>query len=694
MKARIISLFVLGVSALYSCQKEEDVKPATNPRFSVAYIQELDSEGVQFAANIFDFGSDEILEYGFVYSSSSLPKVDKDDMVSQTGKPGSTFELKGTHSMKLGQKYWVAAFIKTSKGIVYSKVIDFVSKGSLGFLFSEIEAPSSVYFGDTLKVKGSGFSKILGNYRATVQGTPAKVLEVSESGFSLVIPDLFSFGEKQAIEGLYDIEMSVAGKVLALEYPLNFRQPIFQIDPNQSVNFEDTVKIQGSFLLSETVQAKYILENGEEYLLPIVDFSESHIRFKPAAKFSDPNPEIQVTVRGKKYIISNSFRLKAPEVEPNQVFTRRTVDWLTLKGKNFNIHYPEWNSLSFGGLDLNYEIQSVTPTSLTIRTSAGNDQYIPRNIEIFPNNSGQNSVSSIGLTFTDPILPFLNAEGVFNELYGIGGGVSMGDYGYFFRVKSIYRFTPSSRRIELVAENKNSEVFLANIFTLKSPNGKIYSGGYSDNNVFVNQSSPEIFEFDPGNNSLVRLPKIPSDVIQPLSVYSTDRYLYYEGGFKITPAEGYVEVNERWRYEFSTKSWEKLTSQIGIKDYSLRLRSFWYKGKLYQIGVENREDNVIVLQEFDQILETWATVVKFSNQSPVESEVIPIIGNEAYIFLPTQVMKINLDTYKESIVKNIGDPNSILWFSTQQVMEINGKIYSASNFDRVVIELDPAYFTY
>lgn len=693
MKARIIALLVLGVSVLYSCQKEEDVKPATNPRFSVAYIQELDSEGVQFAANVFDFGSDEILEYGFVYSSSSLPKVDKDDMVSQTGKPGSTFELKGTHSMKLGQKYWVAAFIKTSKGIVYSKVIDFISKGSLGFLFSEIVAPSSVYFGDTITVKGSGFSKILGNYRATIQGSPAKVLEVSESGFSLVIPEIFSFGEKQAIEGLYDIEISVAGKVLALEYPLNFRQPIFKIDPNQNVNYEDTVKIQGSYLLSEAVQAKYILENGEEYFLPIVDFSESQIRFKPVAKFSDPNPEIHVTVRGKKYIVSNSFRLKAPEVEPNQVFTRRTFDWFTLKGKNFNIHYPEWNSLSFGGLDLNYEIQSVTPTSLTLRTSAGNDQYIPRNIEVYPNNSGQNSVNSIGLTFTDPILPFFNPEGIFREDYGVGGGISMGDYGYFFRVNSVYKFTPSTRKMELVAENNLSEVLLANIFTLKSPNGKIYSGGHADN-VFLFQSSPEMFEFDPANNSLSKLPKIPSDVIQPLSVYSTDRYLYYEGGFKITPAEGYVEVNERWRYEFSTKSWEKLASQTGIKDYSLRLKSFWYKGKLYQIGVENREDNVIALQEFDQLQETWTTIVNFSNQSPVESEIIPIIGNEAFLFTPAQVIKINLDTYTESTVKNIGEVSSNLWFSPMQVMGINGKIYSTSNFERVVVELDPAYFKY
>jgi len=692
MKARILALLVLTVSLMYSCQKDEDVKPATNPRFSVAFIQELDGDGVQFAANVYDFGSDEILEYGFVYSPTPVPKVEKDDVVSQTGKPSASFELRGTHSMKLGEKYWVAAFIKTSKGIVYSKVIDFVSKGSLGFLFSEIVGPETVFFGDTLEVRGSSFSKIPGNYRVTVQGVPAKVLEVSGLGFKFVLPDLFPIGEKQVTQGLYAFEISVAGKVLELEYPLYFRQANFEIDPNQVVNYEDTLIIEGSYLSSESIEVKYFAENGNEYKLPVVDFSASKIRFRPIAKFQESNPKIQITLGGKKYIVSNSFKLKAPEVDSGQAFLRKTFEWTTLKGKNFNIHYPEMNSLSFGGLDLNYEIQNVSSTNLTFRIWAGNDQFIPRNIEVYSNNSGQNSINSVKLTFTDPVLPFFKAEGVFREDYGIGGGVSMGDYGYFFRVNSIYKFTPSARKMELVAENKNSDSFLANIFTLKSPNGKIYSGGHSEN-VFSVQSSPQIFEFDPSNNTLIKLPKIPSDVIQPLSVYSTDRYLYYEGGFKITPAVGYVEVNERWRYEFATRTWKKLAGQTEIKDYSLRLKSFWYKGKLYQIGVENREDNVVTLQEFDQLGETWITVASFSFGDVVESELIPIIANEAFIFTPTQIVKINLDTYSESIVQNIGEESSMLWFSAMQVMGINGKIYSTL-YGSEVVELDPDYFTY
>ncbi|MCH6232336.1 hypothetical protein [Cognataquiflexum rubidum] len=567
-----------------------------------------------------------------------------------------------------------------------------MSKGSLGFLFSEIVGPETVFFGDTLEVRGSSFSKIPGNYRVTVQGVPAKVLEVSGLGFKFVLPDLFPIGEKQVTQGLYAFEISVAGKVLELEYPLDFRQANFEIDPNQVVNYEDTLIIEGSYLSSESIEVKYFAENGNEYKLPVVDFSASKIRFMPIAKFQESNPKIQITLRGKKYIVSNSFKLKAPEVDSGQAFLRKTFEWTTLKGKNFNIHYPEMNSLSFGGLDLNYEIQNVSSTNLTFRIWAGNDQFIPRNIEVYPNNSGQNSINSVKLTFTDPVLPFFKAEGVFREDYGIGGGVSMGDYGYFFRVNSIYKFTPSARKMELVAENKNSDSFLANIFTLKSPNGKIYSGGHSEN-VFSVQSSPQIFEFDPSNNTLIKLPKIPSDVIQPLSVYSTDKYLYYEGGFKITPAVGYVEVNERWRYEFATRTWKKLAGQTEIKDYSLRLKSFWYKGKLYQIGVENREDNVVALQKFDQLEETWITVASFSFGDVVESEVIPIIANEAFIFTPTQIVKINLDTYSESIVQNIGEESSMLWFSAMQVMGINGKIYSTL-YGSEVVELDPDYFTY
>jgi hypothetical protein len=174
MKAKYLVLSILSVSLFSGCQKEEDVKPATNPRFSVAFIQEIDESGVQFAANVFDHGSDEILEYGFVYSQTAVPLVEKDEVVRESGKPGQVFELKGIHSMKVGNQYQVAAFMKTSKGIVYSKVISFISKGSLGFIFSEFVSPDLVYFGDTVVVKGSNFSKSLSNYRVMVQGVPGK----------------------------------------------------------------------------------------------------------------------------------------------------------------------------------------------------------------------------------------------------------------------------------------------------------------------------------------------------------------------------------------------------------------------------------------------------------------------------------------------------------------------------------------
>jgi hypothetical protein len=296
------------------------------------------------------------------------------------------------------------------------------------------------------------------------------------------------------------------------------------------------------------------------------------------------------------------------------------------------------------------------------------------------------------VTFTDPLLPYLNAEGVFKEFNGVGGGVSMGEYGYFFRANSIYKFSPSQRKIELVAENKNADVLLANIFTLKSPNGKIYSGGHSENfNSY--KDGPEMFEFDPINNSLVKLPKIPSTVIQPLSVYATDKYLYYDGGYNLTPAVGYVEVNERWRYEYSTRIWEKLETKSGIKGYPLRLISFWHSGKLYQIGVENIDDNFIVLQEFDLIKENWTTIAEFSNREPIRSEEISIFGNEALLFTPTRVIKINLDTYKESVVQNVGEASSMLGFSSTHVIGINGKLYTTL-YGSQVVELDPAYFVY
>src|SRR5690554_2033843 len=101
---------LLAFLSLNACE-EAELNPRTNPRFSVAFVQEIDNTGAEFAANVYDFGSEAIDEYGFLYSTEAEPRFGNSEVVKAAGKPEKSFSLKATHSMVAGETYHVVAYL-------------------------------------------------------------------------------------------------------------------------------------------------------------------------------------------------------------------------------------------------------------------------------------------------------------------------------------------------------------------------------------------------------------------------------------------------------------------------------------------------------------------------------------------------------------------------------------------------------
>ena len=78
-------------------------------------------------ANVFDYGSDEIIEYGFIFNSRSQLDIEKDEVVKESGSPGKSFTLMSNYSLDQSKTYYVKVFIRTNKAVVYSDVISFKS---------------------------------------------------------------------------------------------------------------------------------------------------------------------------------------------------------------------------------------------------------------------------------------------------------------------------------------------------------------------------------------------------------------------------------------------------------------------------------------------------------------------------------------------------------------------------------------
>ena len=104
MKIKSLIFFVVSI-LFFSCNENNEVVPRANPRFSVSLVQSISEEGAEFRAFMIDYGSDEILEYGFVYSTSATPNIGFSEYVSESGVPPEHFSLTASYGLIKGLKY-------------------------------------------------------------------------------------------------------------------------------------------------------------------------------------------------------------------------------------------------------------------------------------------------------------------------------------------------------------------------------------------------------------------------------------------------------------------------------------------------------------------------------------------------------------------------------------------------------------
>ncbi|WP_332911205.1 hypothetical protein [Algoriphagus boritolerans] len=224
------------------------MEPRTNPRFSVTIIQEISASGVQFGADIYDYGNEEILEYGFVYTQSTgAPNLNQDDYVGAQGRPEAHFELVGNHSMTLGKKYYVSAFLRTSTSLVFFRSHGICKQGSEGFIINSIEWPEVIYRDQNLVVKGRRFSRQQANYKVKLGQFDLYPNLVDSTTVLLPLPEgLLTQTTGQDLE--MELRIEISEKVYTEKRVLKFQEPEFEKQEVQKINLDDEVVIKGDYL--------------------------------------------------------------------------------------------------------------------------------------------------------------------------------------------------------------------------------------------------------------------------------------------------------------------------------------------------------------------------------------------------------------------------------------------------------------
>lgn len=640
MIVRKIVFALLSLVILASCSQDE-VIPRTNPRFSVAFVQMVDRSGAEFAANVYDLGSEEVLEYGFVYGLGTGLSISTNNFVSESGSPAKEFRLKSTHSMPLGSTINVAAFVRTKEGVVYSKPYQFVSQGSDGFVFDRIEIPQEVYFGDTLIVYGSKLSRVPSDYSASIQRMPAIITKIKDGSFGVVIPRKVTFQEGVGQIQDFEFEFKVSDKVFKINRPIKFKSPEFTIGSPGELAYTNDLVIKGNFLHDDNLRVRYTNSEGDNFLLKVSDPSDQEMKVGLNAFFTEPNPKLEVVIRGQVYPLQGFLKLKETKINPGQeVQFRGYFGTAIIKGENFNPFLLDYNKFKLSPDIFKVNILSVSSSEMEVsfeyRIGKGPGSRIT---ELKMTNAGIPSTNSFKFEWTSPAIPYVLTED-YNFTLGEGKTVGLGEKGYMINSLGIYEIDPITRSFNRIANSPTPGKNPASIFAIPAE-GKIYFGAYSNQEIRIAEKL--FFVFDPVTRTVKSLPKIPSSDNSFQSAVFYQGSIYYQGD-EIDPMTGMDGNIKRYRFNLAAQTWEKLPDLYQPDEMNNNFTSFDYKGKIYSTGIyqPNPFSVVLGLYEFNTVTFTWDLLGPVKNTESLAFQKFFIIDEIIYVLANNRIVILDL----------------------------------------------------
>jgi len=305
----IVIFSILSISCI---DKEDPYAQA----FSELNSIELVGLKAKLKALILDSGSDRIIEYGFLIAKNQDPASIPYNAikVSMEGKIEGSFTL-STDLPEPGY-YLARAYLKTALTTYYSPEVEFLYDGLSISTSKEISIPEEIYFGDIITINYSSFGMSESEYYAEINGTPAKIIQIENDSFKLIIPDSIDFSLNEEFEK-YNIEIN-SGIILKISYQtsdgliskvkkVTFSEPYIDyfILSDPDFPLEKNWFFEGKRL--KDINLKLRIDGSNDYL-KIVNATDELIEVESVEGLDFENPMFILTCRGKEYEI-NDFNL-------------------------------------------------------------------------------------------------------------------------------------------------------------------------------------------------------------------------------------------------------------------------------------------------------------------------------------------------------------------------------------------------
>ncbi|HCE57531.1 MAG TPA: hypothetical protein DER09_06890 [Prolixibacteraceae bacterium] len=301
---------------LWGCQEDAEIQPKDYPFIVTKDATQIDSTGVTFSAEILDFGKEEIIDFGFIWSGERGEYIHS---LKETGNI-KDFNFRLTSDLKDEEVLTYKAFIKTNANTVYANTIDFVSNGSKIPVIKDFY-PKEGYDSTKVTIIGSNFSYKPENNLVMINGLEVKLIQSSFDTLSFIIPENNFYGAAEIV-----IQVGET-KVVAKEKFLITGPVITDISVNEGYS-GDFIFITGNNLYKRKEVSLFLGELKSS----ILEISDTKIKaVVPSRYYGDAYSEYKAKI---------IFTAEEKVVESNEDFLIKP-SWKRKNGIGFTINNSE-----------------------------------------------------------------------------------------------------------------------------------------------------------------------------------------------------------------------------------------------------------------------------------------------------------------------------------------------------------------
>jgi hypothetical protein len=326
-------LFFLLVAAFFaSCEQDEEVNPSIKTLEATAESV----MGINARGSVDEFGSFEVLDYGFAYSyNASFYSATK---VSLGTKPDTReFSARIPVAMQYAEKIYIGAYITNTKGTVYGNMITLsVPRLSVSSL-----SPATGKAGDRIVINGSAFSAVAEENKVFFNEAQAKVMEATPAQLTVEVPSNISlsyYGSRVTIK------VQIGERYVTLSESFTVSPEFTHFSP-ESGEVGSLIYLYGKNINSG-YSNDYLIFLGQKAVTPNNINSNYLTAYIPSDIETDAFP-IYVMYKGVKFTLPGTFRIPPPEITSLSIEKGVPGNELTISGNDF-VEWQGYNQVYFG----------------------------------------------------------------------------------------------------------------------------------------------------------------------------------------------------------------------------------------------------------------------------------------------------------------------------------------------------------